>query len=356
MKSIMALVLFSLLFSLGITSHAQTPDGETPAVEEVCDVEVGAAYGLCTAYCEAMDCDSYEPKASEKACARVKANYEKKTGEVPPCDPCFDVMCEETTMCVEGQCICASNNDCALLEDCNDDGVCEDPCVDLAAEAECPCEYLSLIPQTEECWGFENGPEFNTSSDFCFTQNSFITMDRMPSEMTTYVGNGMRTFGDLFDCTMRIVGNPSCSADALDMTIGFNSTTQYNTCNCRVEQYTNRLEENVDIANGDPPFSCSPCGNGALDQGEACDDGNTLSGDGCSADCSTVEDGFVCPVPGEPCTSSVCGDGILDPEEACDDGNQTPLDGCNGDCSSIEPNFECPVPGQPCTEVPPDIL
>src|SRR5438093_1461105 len=43
------------------------------------------------------------------------------------------------------------------------------------------------------------------------------------------------------------------------------------------------------------------CGNGHPDPGEACDDGNNVSGDGCPADC------------GAP-----CGDGILDPGEVCD--------------------------------------
>ena len=33
------------------------------------------------------------------------------------------------------------------------------------------------------------------------------------------------------------------------------------------------------------------CGNGVLDPGEACDDGNTASGDGCSATC-TIESGL----------------------------------------------------------------
>ncbi len=47
------------------------------------------------------------------------------------------------------------------------------------------------------------------------------------------------------------------------------------------------------------------CGDMALDPGEACDDGNQLSGDGCSFDCRSNE---------------VCGNGILDPAEACDCG------------------------------------
>jgi cysteine-rich repeat protein len=33
---------------------------------------------------------------------------------------------------------------------------------------------------------------------------------------------------------------------------------------------------------------CNVCGNGALNWGEACDDGNSIDGDGCEADCTTV--------------------------------------------------------------------
>ena len=51
--------------------------------EEGCDDLVGAAFGLCNAYCEAMDCDG-EPQASERACDKVLSNYEKITGESMP--------------------------------------------------------------------------------------------------------------------------------------------------------------------------------------------------------------------------------------------------------------------------------
>ena len=45
-------ILMSLLiaiFLMGGQAVASTPDGETPAVEEVCAGQVGAAYGLCNA-------------------------------------------------------------------------------------------------------------------------------------------------------------------------------------------------------------------------------------------------------------------------------------------------------------------
>jgi len=63
------------------------------------------------------------------------------------------------------------------------------------------------------------------------------------------------------------------------------------------------------------------CGNGIVEAGEACDDGNTVGNDGCSATC-TLE----------------CGDGILEGTEQCDDGNTLPGDGCDATCQ-FEPNF-----------------
>jgi hypothetical protein len=70
-------------------AHASTPDGQTPSEETVCDAQTGAAYGLCTAYCEAMDCDSPSPHASATACSRVQQNFLRITGQPLPCDvPC----------------------------------------------------------------------------------------------------------------------------------------------------------------------------------------------------------------------------------------------------------------------------
>ena len=60
-----------------------------------------------------------------------------------------------------------------------------------------------------------------------------------------------------------------------------------------------------------------PCGNGSVDPGEVCDDGNTIPGDGCSADCRLQ-----------------CGNGIVEPPEICDN-RRPPVDQT---CSSL-PDF-----------------
>jgi cysteine-rich repeat protein len=72
-----------------------------------------------------------------------------------------------------------------------------------------------------------------------------------------------------------------------------------------------------------PPAPC--CGDGHVDAGEQCDDGNTTSGDGCSASC-TAE------IPPPPPPTSCCGDGHVDAGEQCDDGNTTGGDGCSSVC------------------------
>ncbi len=80
------------------------------------------------------------------------------------------------------------------------------------------------------------------------------------------------------------------------------------------------------------------CGNGALDEGEQCDDGNTANGDGCSATCA-IEAGHGCTGIPSVCTVT-CGDGIKADSEACDDGNTSDGDGCSATCA-IEAGFAC---------------
>lgn len=90
----LALGSLSLLLSAGL-AQAKTPDGQTPSEETICDDQIGAAFGLCTAYCEAMDCDSDAPHASPTACSRVRAQFERVTGQPLPCEatcPCVEVL------------------------------------------------------------------------------------------------------------------------------------------------------------------------------------------------------------------------------------------------------------------------
>ena len=103
---------------------------------------------------------------------------------------------------------------------------------------------------------------------------------------------------------------------------------------------------------GDPGCGDEPgCGDGVVDPGEACDDGNSLPGDGCNGVCA-VEANAVCPPTGGPCVSTIiCGNGTLEGSEVCDDGDILESDGCSGDCQSKNPEYDCSMPGMACVDL-----
>jgi len=102
----------------------------------------------------------------------------------------------------------------------------------------------------------------------------------------------------------------------------------------------------VQVKCGAPP---AVCGNGSVEAGEQCDDGNLTDGDGCDSNCTLTGCGNGIATAGEECddgnsssndackidcTLNVCGDGV--PRtcvEQCDDGNLTDGDGCESDCT-----------------------
>lgn len=107
----------------------------------------------------------------------------------------------------------------------------------------------------------------------------------------------------------------------------------------------NQGETGVDC--GGPCSACgSPpvCGNGVIEAGEQCDDGNQVSTDGCRnstavAGPCTIPNGWVCDnqAPTVPntfgCTNCVnsCGNGVFNPicGEECEDGNFDATDSCD---------------------------
>lgn len=98
-----------------------------------------------------------------------------------------------------------------------------------------------------------------------------------------------------------------------------------------------------------PGSALDTCGDGILTMGEACDDGNTQTGDGCQADCLATEPGYACSPPGHSCQELViCGDRIVASSEQCDDGNAKANDGCSPQCQ-FEAGFKCAGAPSVCT-------
>jgi fibro-slime domain-containing protein len=102
------------------------------------------------------------------------------------------------------------------------------------------------------------------------------------------------------------------------------------------------------------------CGDGKMAGNEQCDDGNVMAGDGCSPTCTLenkpdgVAEGWACTTPKmangcsgpTTCTTTVCGNKMKEGSEQCDDGNLLTGDGCTPFCR-LEPT--CPAAGGACT-------
>jgi cysteine-rich repeat protein len=99
------------------------------------------------------------------------------------------------------------------------------------------------------------------------------------------------------------------------------------------------------------------CGDGEPGPYEQCDDGNTVDGDGCNASCErefcgdgitndvveTCDDGNTVADDGcgPTCLTEGCGDGVVNGTEWCDDGNTVSTDGCAADCTLEAPLAVC---------------
>lgn len=90
-----AAALLTGLTMVSGSAVAQTPDGETPANEGVCNVLQAPGvspglYGLCVAYCEAQDLDSFD---KEPPNTKILDNYNKRKLASDPAMPCVKVPC-----------------------------------------------------------------------------------------------------------------------------------------------------------------------------------------------------------------------------------------------------------------------
>ena len=163
----------------------------------------------------------------------------------------------------------------------------------------------------------------------------------------------MKHFSRLLRCLLLLLPllAAACEKDAAQQNQGADKTGDGTDSN--KNGGTDKLPNDSDIGtnnannknNGEPGV----CGDGILDDDEACDDGNTVDGDGCSADCKYVDEGFSCMPPGIPCHRiAKCGDGHVLLPELCDDGNSEDGDGCSSRCQ-VEVGWKCDGSPSVCT-------
>ena len=120
---------------------------------------------------------------------------------------------------------------------------------------------------------------------------------------------------------------------------------------------TCQIEPGADCPTAGQACTMAKCGNGVVEKSELCDCGtddkklpsgcNAVNGlfygdgKGCSKTCTKEPTCQDSSGKTQACTAT-CGDGNLDPGEDCDDGNLVDNDGCSSKCK-IEGGFSCPT-------------
>ena len=107
--------LFAMVLPVSTAgSFIRRRDQSIFGTEDICGAFSGAPFGLCNAYCDAMDCAGTSPEASTTACEKVKAKFEMKAeeGASLPClactpNPCHNGACTIDTTAASGfTCTC----------------------------------------------------------------------------------------------------------------------------------------------------------------------------------------------------------------------------------------------------------
>ena len=241
---------------------------------------------------------------------------------------------------------CSNGQYCDGVETC-------DPVNDCRAGTD-PCATLSCNETLDQCVACLNDGQCN-NGDFCdgvetCNEGLGVCVSGTPVACNDGVACTTDTCDETSDSCAYTAVDALCTdgqfcngAEICNPTAGCELGTPV-VCNDDIACTTDSCNESTDqceVAN-----AC--CGNGTLEPGETCDDGNTLAGDCCNAVCQVevgpCDDGNNCTTS-DVCTPGGCAGTPLDCsflDSACTDGQ---CDTINGECVSVNINE-----GGPCDD------
>lgn len=237
-----------------------------------------------------------------------------------------------------------------LDQSCGADGDCASGDCDGAAFV-CVCKLTTDCPVGQLCYLGANPPDCVASG----CGNSVLESGEACDDGNASTGDGCDALC-LLELGENCSSNSECGSGFCEAATG--------TCACN-DQLDCPLGQVCDTHASANVCVLAGCQNFVLESGEACDDGNASTGDGCSATCKLElgescfaggdcdsgtcdgtaaicvcdQDGDcltgqVCNTGAEPpiCTAPGCGNSLLEPGEACDDGGTASGDGCDALC------------------------
>ena len=140
-----------------------------------------------------------------------------------------------------------------------------------------------------------------------------VNKSQIPNTKSTTPSEGSGGQGDT-----KTTSGSSSTSSTKDTTTSKSTDTKKDDSNSQNTTDDDQQNQTTPPVNTPTPL----CRNGIIETGEQCDDGNMVSGDGCSATCQIEA------------TPTGCGNGITEGTEQCDDGNTANGDGCSAVCTT----------------------
>jgi cysteine-rich repeat protein len=298
-------------------------DGIVIESEEICDA--GTSNGMtacgCNGNCEYPDSTTTCDDGSFcTAGDRCDGSGTCQSGQSSPCALGADACREGSDTCDE----CLSNTDCADGTLCNGAETCDGElgvCV-AGTPVECTGDLL-CDAQTGDCACPSGEAEVEPGvcePIECDTNADCLDGNVCNGDETCNTSTGQCEAGTPLECGDGLACNGIETCDASDGCLSGTPVECGQGFECQ-----------------EPSGECeSLCGNGELDGDEACDSGPANSDTEPNA-CRT------------DCTLPSCGDGVEDDGEDCDDGNGVPGDGCSANCLIEECTTD--TVAEDCTDV-----
>lgn len=281
-------------------------------------------------------------------------------GEDDPCDDgdsCTEDACDPVSGCASAPLVCADDNPCT-----DDSCLAESGCQFTPLEDGSPCDDGDACTQGEACaegacTGVNDCDDENPcTEDTCDADGGCLNT---PAEGATCDDGDACTGQDLCDA------DAFCSGEALNC--DDENVCTLDTCDPELGcVYVASLEgcddgdpcNGVETCDGNNACIAGPapeCGDGTTNGacGEECDDGGTLDGDGCSAECLAEEVACTLDTDCEDsnaCSDNVCEGGLCaypfntlacDDGDACSSGDACNLGACLGSPLSCDDGVEC---------------
>ena len=164
------------------------------------------------------------------------------------------------------------------------------------------------------------------------------TSDTNATATTSSTSNGTSssTTGDTTEDTSSTTDAETTTASTTDSTTTDSTTTDSTTSPTTTDSTTtdSTTTDTTDSGGG-------VCGNGEIEGGEVCDDGNTKTEIASNGDVPHSYGDSDC-LDACDLLAPTCGDGNVDPGEGCDDGNTDGQDACTTSCTVNDGGFDSP--------------